>query len=330
MRPIVWQGRRSSCESWKPTVSSRLSTSRVQKPGRRRRTGLSRWEGRVGLLLITPWLVGFLLFKLLPILASLAISFTDFEMMHPDEIQFIGLRNYFGILRDGDAGFSLFATTGFAIITVPLQIAVSLGMALLLNSKRVIGKRLYRALIFLPSVVPGAVILYIWYGFLDPTTGWLNRLVAEPLGLPRFSGLGAGGFDMYQIMIALWSIGPGFLIMLGALKGVPEELYEAGRVDGAGPVMRLFNITLPVISPAILFSVVINLMAVFGGMQLLDRGTSFVGQSPFDNYIYNVMFQADQLGYAASLGWVMLILMLATTVAIFATARYWVYYPEEG
>ncbi|TET54243.1 MAG: sugar ABC transporter permease [Anaerolineales bacterium] len=310
-------------------MSSRQSASAAKRPIPRRRSELSRRAGRTGLLFITPWLIGLVAFKLVPIFASLAISFTDFEMLSPEATRFIGLRNYLNILGDEGAGFSLFATVGFALVAVPLQMVVSLGMAVLLNSKRIVGKRLYRALIFLPSVVPGAVITFIWFGFLDPTTGWLNRLVAEPLGLPRFPAPAVGGLDMYQMMIAVWSIGPGFLIMLGALKGVPEELYEAGRVDGAGPVMRLFNITLPVISPAILFSLVVNLVAVFGGMQLLDRGTSFTGQSPFDSYIYEAMFQAGELGYAASLSWILFMLMLATTAAIFATARYWVYYAEE-
>ncbi len=292
---------------------------------------MERRRARTGLLFIAPWVIGFLLFKLGPILGSLAFSFTDFDMLHPKATQFVGLANYAAILHDEGAGFTLFSTIGFALISVPLQLLMALGLATLLNSKRVIGKELHRALVFLPSVIPGAAILFVWFGFLDPSTGWLNRLILEPLGMPSYPGPRTeSGYNFYLVMTAMWSIGPGFLIMLGAMQGVPTELYEAACVDGAGPIVRFFNITVPVISPAIFFSLVINLISVFGGASLLDRGGSFSGggQSAFDFYIYTVMFSKRKLGYAASLAWVLFALMLATTIGLFLTARYWVYYPE--
>lgn len=285
-----------------------------------------------GLLFISPWLIGFLLLKLVPIASSLAFSFTDFDMLEPEATRFVGLANYGRIFRDEGAGFSLFSTLGFALIAVPLQLLVSLGLAALLNAKRLVGKGLHRALVFLPSVIPGAAITFVWFGFLDPTTGWLNRLFLEPLGLPPYPGpISESGYNFYLLITALWSIGPGVLIMLGAMQGVSRELYEAARVDGAGPMLRFLRITVPVISPAIFFSLVINLVSVFGGAVLLDRGSSFSGggQSAFDFYIYWVMFREHQLGYAASLSWLMFLMMLVTTIGLFATARYWVYYPEE-
>ena len=295
-------------------------------------TRLRRRRALTGLLFISPWLVGFLLLKLVPIAGSLAFSFTDFDMLEPEATRFVGLANYGRIFRDEGAGFSLFSTLGFALIAVPLQLLVSLGLAALLNAKRLVGKGLHRALVFLPSVIPGAAITFVWFGFLDPTTGWLNRLFLEPLGLPPYPGpISESGYNFYLLITALWSIGPGVLIMLGAMQGVSRELYEAARVDGAGPMLRFLRITVPVISPAIFFSLVINLVSVFGGAVLLDRGSSFSGggQSAFDFYIYWVMFREHQLGYAASLSWLMFLMMLVTTIGLFATARYWVYYPEE-
>jgi len=303
---------------------------------RRKRYPMSRMARRralTGLLFISPWLVGFVLFKLVPILSSLAFSFTDFDMLAPDETQFIGLANYARIFRDPGAGFTLFSTLGFALLSVPLQLLVALGLAALLSSKRLFGKQVHRALVFLPSVIPGAAILFVWFGFLDPSTGWLNRLLLEPLGLPAYPGpFSESGYNLYLTMAAMWSIGPGVLIMLGAMQGVPSELYEAARVDGAGPLLRFLRITVPIISPAIFFSLVINLVGVFGGAVLLDRGRGFggSGQSAFDSYVYSVMFQQHELGYAASLAWLMFFIMLLTTIALFTTARRWVYYPEEA
>ena len=306
------------------------------KSNLRPQTGMERREALTGLAFISPWLVGFLLLKLIPIIASLGLSFTDFEMLHPGDTEYIGLANYAHILEDlfsegGEAGYYLFSTIGFAILSVPAQLLTTLGLALLLNNQRLVAKELHRTLVFLPSVIPGAAITFVWFGFLDPTTGWLNRLLLEPLGLPPYPGPNSeAGYNLFRIITALWSIGPGFLIMLGAIRGVPPELYEAAQVAGAGPIIRLLKVTIPIISPAVFFSLVINLVGVFGGATLLDRGTSFSGggQSPFDFYIGEVMFTNHQLGYAASLAWMMFLIMLATTIALFATARYWVYYPD--
>jgi ABC-type sugar transport system permease subunit len=299
-------------------------------------TRMERREALIGLAFISPWLLGFMLLKLAPIVVSLGFSFTDFDMLHPGDTAFIGLANYAYFLEDlfaedGAAGYYLFNTVGFAILAVPAQLLTALGLAVLLNSRRLAAKELHRTLVFLPSVIPGAAIASVWFGFLDPTTGWLNRLLMEPLGLPPYPGpMSEAGGNLLGVITALWSIGPGFLIMLGALRGVPPELYEAAQVAGAGPLVRLIKVTVPIISPAVFFSLVINLVSVFGGATLLDRGTSFSGggQSPFDFYIGQVMFRSHQLGYAASLAWVLFLIMLVTTVVLFATAHYWVYYPD--
>lgn len=293
---------------------------------------MRRRQALTGLLYVSPWLIGFLLLKLVPITGSLVFSFTNFNMLEPEAARFVGLANYGRILRDQAAGFYLFSTLGFALMVVPVQLLVSLGLASLLNNKRLKGKSLHRALVFLPSVIPGAAIGFVWFGFLDPINGWLNRLILEPLGLPPYPGpFSESAYNFYLLMTVLWSIGPGVLIMLGAMQGVSEELYEAARVDGAGPMLRFLRVTVPVISPAIFFSLVINLVSVFGGAALLDRGSAFSGggQSAFDYYIYVIMFQRHQLGYAASLSWLIFIVMLATTIVLFSSARRWVYYPEE-
>ncbi len=289
-------------------------------------------RGRIGLLLISPWVIGFVLLKLLPVLASFVFSLTDFNMLKPQDIGFIGLQNYAALLQDETLWSVLFGTIGLAIITVPLQLVFALLLAALLSSEAIIGRNFYRTLIFLPSIIPGIAVFSVWFGFVDPTSGWLNQLIMEPLGLPPYPGPNSeSGRNLLLILLSLWNIGPAFLILSGAMMGVPKELYEAARVDGAGPVYRLINITLPVISPAIFFSLLISLITVFGGSVLLDRSISFSSgfQSPVDWYIAEIMFGKQALGYAAGIAWIMFMLVMGIAIYLFKTADRWVFYPVD-
>jgi multiple sugar transport system permease protein len=300
-------------------------------PRRRRFRLRLRYDKSLGLALISPWLVGLLLFKLLPILASLVLSFTDFYLLEPDETRFIGLDNYDRLFNDPAVGYLLFATLAMALAIIPLQLVVSTGLAALLSSPRLRGRTSLRTLFFLPSIIPGVTIAVTVFGFLDPSTGWLNRFVLPALGL-------GGGGDLYAESIgsffftvsALWSIGPGVLIVLGAMSGLDNEITEAAIVDGAGPLARLFRITLPLITPALFFSLVINLIAVFGGVILLDRGSIFSdGSSPFDGYVSFILFNEWELGYAASLAWFFFVIVMVVVVALFVTSRRWVFYADR-
>lgn len=283
-----------------------------------------------GLLLIAPWFIGLILFKLLPILASLVISFTDFHMLTPGETQFIGFANYLRFFTDEAAGYVLFATIAMALGTIPMQLLASIGLAALLAQPRLRGRTWLRTLFFLPSIIPSIAITFMWFGFTNPQTGWLARFILEPLGLGA-SGLFAEGATNFLFAISsLWSIGPGMLIMLGAIQGINPELHEAARVDGAGPFVRFFSITLPMISPAVFFALVIDLIAVFGGVVLLDRGNAFSGgASPYDGYLSYVMFTRLDLGYAATLAWMFFLAVIAATVALFRSARSWVFFPDS-
>ena len=285
----------------------------------------------IGLLLISPWLLGFILFKLLPIIASLVLSFTDFHMLKPEEVQYIGLDNYVRLFRDDAVGYLLFETISLAITTIPLQLVASISLAALLNSRRLKASTNIRTLFFLPSIIPGVAIAFMWLGFADPATGWLNRFILQPLGLTGFSNVYSdAAIALLFTISSLWGIGPGMMIILGAMQGVPSEIMEAAQVDGAGPLMRFFRVTLPIISPAIFFSLIINLVAIFGGVLLLDRGNVFSNSaSPFDGYISYMLFEQWQLGYAASLSWFFLILVMVVIVALFASSRRWVYYPDQ-
>ena len=290
-----------------------------------------RYDRLLGLLLISPWLLGVIFFKLLPILASLVISFTNFHLLTPDLTQFIGLENYTRLFSDEAVGYVLFETLALALFTVPMQLTASVLLAALLNNPALKGRTALRTFFFLPSIIPSVAVLFMWMGFVDPNTGWLNRFLLRPLGLTGFNGLYSDGATALLFAISsLWSIGPGMLIMLAALQGMPPEIHEAARVDGAGPAVRFFSVTLPLISPALFFSLVINLISVFGGVILLDRGNVFSGSiSPYDGYVSYMMFNRMNFGYAASLAWWFFIIVMAIVLALFASSRRWVYYSDQ-
>lgn len=278
-------------------------------------------EARVGLLFLAPWLIGFILLKALPIIAALILSLTDFKMLTPEATEFVGLENYIRFFQDSVAGASLFGSLGYFLLTVPLEMIVALVLAAIFTSERLKNKRFSQTLIFMTAIIPSTSIFFIFLGSLE----YADRLIFTPLNLPPIQG-----FGLLLPFMALWSIGPGFLIMYSAMQSVPKEIYEAARVDGAGPMARFVFITLPMISPAIFFTLVINLTGAFGGAVLLDRGyiLSF-SLSPMESYINNTMFREADLGYASALAWVTFTVMMTLTIILFRSARRWVYFPEE-
>lgn len=290
----------------------------LKRPAKLNRLQKEAW---VGLLFLSPWLIGFLLLKALPILAAFVISLTDFHMLTPGATKFIGLNNYLHFFRDRDAGASLFGSLGYFLLTVPLEMVVALALAAIFTSERLKNKRASQTLIFMTSIIPATSIFFIFLGSLQ----YAEQVIFRPLDLPPIQG-----FGLLLPFMTLWSIGPGFLIIYSAMQSVSREIYEAARVDGAGPFARFVFITLPMISPAIFFTLVINLTGAFGGALLLDRGYILnFSLSPMESYINNVMFQQTDLGYASALAWITFVLMIAMTILLFRSAKRWVYFPEE-
>ena len=300
-------------------IVNRWGTKTKSKANKRTRL---QQEARIGLLFLSPWLIGFVLLKALPILASLVFSFTDFHMLNPGDTKFIGIENYTHFLGDREAIASLFGSMSYFFLTIPIEFFLALVLAAIFTSDRLKGKRISRTLIFMTSIIPATSIFFIFQGSLQ----YIDRLILNPRGLPPIDG-----FGLLLPFMALWSIGPGFLILYSAMESVPKELYESARVDGAGPFARFLFITLPMISPAIFFTLVINLTGAFGGAVLLDRGyiLSF-SLSPMEGYINTVMFRQANLGYASSLAWITFSIMMTITIILFRSSRRWVYFPEEG
>jgi multiple sugar transport system permease protein len=283
-----------------------------------------------GILLISPWLVGLIAFKLVPILVSLVFSLTNYMLLEPKNIQFAGIENYLKIFRDPDVGRVLWQTVSLGLMIIPFQTFASILLATILSYKKLLMKNAIRSLFFLPSIIPSAAAMYVTQGFINPSKGWLNQLILGPIGLASLNHLYSrnGGQTLF-ILTSLWAIGPGFLIILSALQHIPTEIHEAAQIDGANPVTHFFRITLPLVSPAVFFSLIINLTAVFGGAILLDRGNSFsTATSSYDGYIHYVLFGMFEVGYASSLAWMFFIIMLIVVLTIFGTSQRWVHFPD--
>ncbi|MGA2489052.1 MAG: sugar ABC transporter permease [Anaerolineales bacterium] len=294
---------------------------RLPKPNKH--LSLRKYEATVGFLFLLPWLLGFLFFKAVPILAALGFSFTNFHMLEPEKTHFIGLANYLTFFRDSAGGASLFGSISYFLLSVPLEMVVALFLAAVFTSDRLHGKRIMRTLFFMPSIIPAIAIYIIISGLTDPNTGWIIRLFPWSKSFPLYI--------FFPVILSLWTIGPGFLIMLAAMQAVPKEFYEAARVDGAGPINRFVSITIPMCSPAIFFSLVINMISSFGGVALLDRGLPYSQSlSPMETYITRQMFAYTNLGYASALAWIMFIVVMAITILLFRSTRYWVHFPEES
>jgi len=314
------------------TEAAMQSTTAVGKKisVRPRVSAETRYKRQIGLFLISPWLIGLLIFKLVPILASLGISFTDYQLLNPDQIQFIGLKNYRNVFNDAVAGTVLWQTVKLALIVIPLQIAASIFIAVLLSNRRLLMKNTIRTLFFLPSIIPAFATVLMWRGYLDPGIGWLH-LILLPVGLGGLMlSVSSGSTDLLFILTSLWTIGPSILIMMGAIRSISSEIYEAAWLDGAGTLTRFFKMTIPLITPAIFFSLVLNLTALFGGAILLDRGNTYRGDiSSYDGYVRYVLLDLFQVGYASSLAWVFFIVVMIVILILFGTARRWVYFPDR-
>jgi multiple sugar transport system permease protein len=282
-----------------------------------------------GWVFLSPWIIGFLVFTLFPIIASLVFSFTEFKI--GEELKFVGLQNWQKLFTDPMTVNSLGITLRFGLLALPISILLPLGMAALLNSKLLVGKPIFRVLFYMPYMVPAISSVFVWQSFLNGSTGWFNRIlrligISDPpnwLFDPRWLTPGL-------VLFGIWGVGNAMLTMLASMQGVPTELYEAGRVDGAGPLTLFRRITLPMISPVIFYNLVlsvIGLMQYFIVPWVLSNVTRSNPETNFINlHLYRTAFQFGDMGYAAAIAWFLFALALLLTAFLFATSRRWVYY----
>jgi multiple sugar transport system permease protein len=292
---------------------------------------LGRKESMWGLLFVSPWLLGFVLFLAGPMLVSLGASFTDLILVHPEQTHFVGLENWQRLLNDQLVRKSLLVTGNFLLIAVPLTLALPLLMALLLNSTHLVARPIFRALFFMPVLIPGVAAAVIWQGVLNLHTGWID-LALDRIGLPAPDWLNDPLWVIPALsLIATWSVGNYMVIMLAGLQGVPTDLYDAAKVDGANAFYRFFKISVPMISPVIFYCLVLAVIAAFQYFltaYVLFQNTAGPNNSAlfYMMNLYKEAFVYYHMGYASALAWGLFMVGLAVTVALFMSARRWVYY----
>ena len=298
-----------------------------------RKNRLAAWrrsQTAMGWMFAGPAIAGFLIFSIGPMVASLLYSFCRYNLLHAP--RWVGLENYQRVLFGHSLFWYSLANTAYMLIGVPLGMAVGLGLALLLNTEvRVI--RLYRTIFYLPAVVPAVAAAYLWMWILNPVNGLLNSLLKDfgvahpPLWLNSPSWL--LGSKAGIILMGLWGAGSGMIIWLAGLKGIPTQLYEAAKMDGAGPVRRFWNITLPMLTPYIFFNLI---MGVIGTMQIFSQSYIMTSGGPdhstdfYALYLFNQAFKYFRMGYASALAWILLLLILGLTAIQFWLSRKWVNY----
>jgi multiple sugar transport system permease protein len=304
-----------------PTKTGRLAA--LNRPSVR--------EALWGYVFIGPWIIGLLLFIAGPMVASFAMSLTDFDLVHPESVAFVGLDNYARMVQDPTIATSLGATLKFALIAIPLTMMASLGFALLLNSPRVWFKGPLRVLVYMPIMIPLVASTLVWLGFLNTNTGWMNGILGA-LGLPGPDWINSEAWIYPALsIIGLWAIGNFMIINIAGLQSVPSELYEAARMDGAGAWTTLRKITIPLMSPVLLYNLVIVLIGTF--QYFTQAYTITNGRGDPNNatlFINLVLFREafvfNHMGYGAAVAWLLFAIVLGLTLALFWFARGRVYY----
>jgi multiple sugar transport system permease protein len=290
-----------------------------------------------GYAFIGPWLLGFLLLTAGPMAASVYISGTSWSMLSSPT--WVGFENYERILNEDPLfGKSLVNTVVYVALSVPLGLALALGLAMLLN-QRVRGIGIFRTIFFLPSITNMVAVSILWLWVFNPEYGLIN------VGLQKLGIVGPLWLQSETwakpalVLMSLWGIGGTMIIFLAALQGIPGELYEAAEIDGAGFLRRFTHITLPMISPAVLFNLIIG---VIGSFQVFTQayvmtGSAQPGSEGGPNnatlfivlYLYKKAFQELKMGYASALAWILFIIVVILTIVQFQLSRQWVYY-EAG
>lgn len=283
----------------------------------------------VGLLFVSPWILGFLAFTLYPFLVTLYYSFTNYNIVSPPH--FSGLSNYVALVHDHLFWQSMWNTLYYTVLEVPFSTVVAIGLAMLLNMK-IKGLAIYRTLFYLPSVVPLVASSMLWLWLFNPSFGVINSLLSQ-IGISgpgwMFSTLWA---KPTFILMGIWGVGAPMVIYLAALQGVPAELYEAAKLEGAGPWQRTWHVTIPMISPAVLFNVVLALVAAlqyFTQAFVMTQGGPSNATLFYSLYLYQQAFQNLNLGYASAMAWMLFVLVVVVTLLLFRSSRRWIYYANN-
>ncbi len=287
----------------------------------------------IGYAFLAPWLIGFLCFSLGPVLASLYLSFTKFDLLRP--AQWIGADNYVRMFS-ADPRFwqALKVTFSYMAMEVPLKLAFALAVAVALD-KAVRAGALYRALFYVPSLLGGSVAIAVLWRQIFEGNGTLNQVLLWLFDYKGPSWISTPDTAIYTlVLLAVWQFGSPMIIFLAGLRQVPQDLYEAASMDGAGPWRQFRKITLPMLAPVIFFNMVLQIIEGFKAFTpayVISGGTG----GPIDStlfytlYLYQEAFSYFRMGYASALAWVLLLVIGLFTGISFLTSKYWVYYEDD-
>jgi len=304
-------------------------TYAVQPTFRRHRARKGRREAIEGFLCVAPWLIGFVAFTAGPMLASIYLSLTDYEILRP--IHFTGVRNFAKALNDPLFSKSLWNTAFYTSLYVPLHLLTALLAAIMLNA-RVRGLGVYRVIYYVPSIMPAVANAFLWMWIYNPEYGLANAIL-HVFGLPPQKWL----FDQDLakpafVIMALWGLGSSMIVFLAGLQGMDPVLYEAAEIDGATWWSKFWTITLPLLTPVVFFNLT---MGIIGSFQVFTTAFIATGGGPNNATLFYVLFiyrqgwEFAKMGYASALAWVLFLIVLSVTIVQFRVAGRWVYYEAE-
>lgn len=279
----------------------------------------------VGYIFASPFIIGFLLFTIIPMISSLYYSMTDFNMI--EEANFIGMQNYINLMHDERFINSILVTLVYVFFSVPLKLAFALLIAFLLTRKtRLQG--FYRSLYYLPSLIGGSVAVALVWKELFARKGLINLTLAR-FGIHTINWFGSMSAAKWPlILMTVWQFGSSMLIFAAGLKEIPTSYYEAAKIDGANGWQSFWNITIPCLSPVVLFNLVMQLIS---GFMVFTQAFVITGGGPNDATMYYALYVYKQginnrnMGYASAMSWVMLIIMSVITAVVFKTSKHWVF-----
>ncbi len=282
-----------------------------------------------GLLYVSPWIIGFIIFTIYPFLNSLYMSFTDFTMVKPPS--WIGLANYQELFKDQEFLDSLVATFKYAMLTVPAALIFALLIAVILNF-RIKGINFFRTAYYIPSILGGNVAIAVIWKFLFTGDGLINQ-VLELVGLSPLEWMSNPNLAMLMVaLLRVWQFGSSMIIFLAALQNIPVELYEAAEVDGASKIRQFFSITLPLITPSLFFNLVMGMVGAFqefNSAYLITSGGPLKATQFTSLLIYNYSFRFFRMGYASAMSWILFLIIMFLTIIVFLSQKKWVYYVDE-
>lgn len=284
-----------------------------------------------GWLFALPWLIGLFVFFLYPLLSSIIYSFASFKGVFP--VKFIGLANYRELLKDEIFWISVRNTFFYAALAVPVSLITGVFLALLLNTK-IKGEGIYRVIVFIPTLVPIVAVSIIWQWLLNSQFGLVNYLL-DLVGLPTPPWFGSEVWAKPSIvLIAQWTIGASVITYLAGLQDIPNYYYEAASIDGAGTLQKLRHITLPLLSPIILYNTIMGIITAFQQFTLPfvitnGQGTPANSMMFYTMYLYKNAFTYFKMGLANAMAWMMFITIMTLTIFVYSTSRRWVHYMGE-